>query len=199
MTTFNGLTPEEAAALLQDSPAPRARFKAPDSEPFYDSVSPLTEEDLHPTGTSAPIVFGTPALLKIRQSHHRLAQLIALGMSNLDASRVTGYDAARVSVLRSDPAFLELVAHYSKTTETAWGEFVQIAADLSVDAMTLLRDKMEENPAQFSPSMLLEMTKVLADRTGNAPMTKSVNVSMNVDLSERMARAKERVRSLNEG
>jgi hypothetical protein len=46
--------------------------------------------------------------------------------------------------------------------------------------------------------MLLEITKVLADRTGHAPVTKSVQVNVNADVGTRIEAARRRLLQLGQ-
>ncbi len=134
-------------------------------------------------------------LKKIRASHHRLAQLIASGTPQVTCATLVGYTTARVTQLMSDPAFIDLVAHYSKDVRAEWGEFVEQAASLSVDFLELLREQLDETPEKFTPTVALEAIKVLADRSGHAPVTKTLNVNVNQDMGRRMMEAEGRLRA----
>jgi hypothetical protein len=144
---------------------------------------------------TAPTAVEPRAQIKLR--HHRVAQLLATGMSDTDAGRLVGYTSKTVATLRADPTFAELVTHYvnqlNEATVASFTDFVQSAHDLSIEAMNLLRDKLEEKPDSFSPSLLLEVIKVTADRSGNGAQTKSTQVNINVGIGERMRSAKQRL------
>jgi hypothetical protein len=64
--------------------------------------------------------------------------------------------------------------------------------NLNLDAMGLLLDRMEEAPQDFEPRDVLNIVKVTADRTGHAPVTRSVQTTLRVDIGARLANARER-------
>lgn len=47
---------------------------------------------------------------KLRDSHHEVALLFSMGMSEAEVSAITGYSHTRLSTLRNNPAFAELIA-----------------------------------------------------------------------------------------
>src|SRR6266851_2086077 len=53
-----------------------------------------------------------PAVKRFRDSHHMMARLFAMGLRTSVIAEQTGYSLTRVGMLKSDPAFQELIAHY---------------------------------------------------------------------------------------
>lgn len=157
---------------------------------------PLTAE--HVALMNAHVESGSPigvtngAVKALRHTHHRLAQLLAGGMDETVAAVVCNYSVSRVSILKADPAFRELLAHYAATKEDAFGDFVTMAADLSKDMLQQLQAMLDEAPEKFGPTHLMDAIKLLADRTGHAPMTKTLNVNVNVDMADKLRRASAR-------
>src|SRR5208282_3695537 len=47
----------------------------------------------------------------LRTSHHQLAQILAAGVDDAEASFITGRSTSSISSLRSDPAFKELLTY----------------------------------------------------------------------------------------
>ena len=138
-----------------------------------------------------------PALAKIRDSHHALARVLASGASEGDASIITGYSPGRISVLKADPQFKELLAFYRSTATDVIADFRQRMADLGMDALNELRDRLEEKPEDFSPGLLKDIVRDLADRTGHAPQRGPTTVNnLQINLTEQMAKARERVAAL---
>lgn len=135
---------------------------------------------------------------RLRASHHRLAQLLALGTNHIIAAKICNYAPSRVADLLADPAFNELLAHYEATRDDQWADFIEVASALSMDFLGLLQQQLDENPERFTPSIAMDAIKLLADRTGHAPVTKNLNVNVNVDLAARLRAARER-RSAIEG
>ena len=152
----------------------------------------LSARDLaNPDSLPAP---PKPTIATLRYSHHRLAQLLANGTKPAIAARLCNYSPSRVESLRNDPAFQELLALYGDEQFEEWADFNRLASDLSVDFLGRLQQLLDEKPESFSPSTILEAVKVLADRTGHAPVTKSLSVNVNTDIGDRMLAARERVR-----
>src|SRR5258708_36547734 len=70
----------------------------------------LTTSDLALLATERGI--RPTSIQRITDRHHALARCLASGMSATEAGLVTGYTASRISVLRGDPSFEELIAFY---------------------------------------------------------------------------------------
>lgn len=136
-------------------------------------------------------------LKAIRHTHHRLAQLLAVGVDETKAGRLCNYSPARVSVLKADPAFRELLAYYSANVAEEYADFVANAADLSMDTLQELQRRLDESPETFSIAQLNELLKTLADRSGHGPVNKSVSVNVNVDMAKKLEAARARLRSVD--
>jgi hypothetical protein len=160
-----------------------------------ESVRDLRESDLallsSERGTRAP------PIQKLRDRHHSLARALASGMRDHEASAITGYSASRISILKADPTFQELLAGYQSQSDTVFADFVTRASGLAVEAVKELHDRLEEDPESFTHGQLLEVVKTVADRSGNAPVQRSVSVGVNVDLGDRLAAARRRLQSLD--
>lgn len=154
----------------------------------------LTKADM---AMDPPAPLAAKPLKAIRDSHHALARCLASGMSEGDASLTTGYSPGRISVLKADPQFQDLLTFYRSQAVDAVADFRARMADMGLDALAELRDRMEEKPEDFSPSLLREIVKDMADRTGHAPQRGPTSVTqVNIGLSDRIARARERVNGL---
>lgn len=133
-----------------------------------------------------------PDVKALRHTHHRLAQLLASGMDETIAGKLCNYSVSRVSILKGDPAFGQLLAHYASVVDDEFVEFQTAAAALSLDMLQALQAMLDESPEKFGPGHLMDAIKLLADRTGHAPVTKTQNVNINVDLGSRLAEARKR-------
>ena len=131
---------------------------------------------------------------RLRDRHHSLARCLARGMSNAEAAIVTGYDPSRISVLKGDPSFQELLSYYRACEDELLADFTQRATDLTLTAMDALQEAIEDEENPMAPAMILEVAKFAADRTGHAPVTKSLNVNVNADLGNRLDAARKRLR-----
>lgn len=155
----------------------------------------LTPADLDlaaaPKGTTPPNV------IKLRDRHHALARAIANGVSQNEAAVVAGYSPSRVSILLSDPSFKELVEHYRGQKNEQYRDFHSQLAHLASTASDELLDRLEDEPEKFDNEALLKIVTVTADRTGYGPQSKNLNVNVNVDLAERLARARKQARMID--
>lgn len=129
-------------------------------------------------------------LKRLRDTHHGLARLIAVGISNVEASSITGYTPSYISTLKNDPAFQELVQFYRSNLTVVQGDLHQRMTGLSLAFVEELRDRLETAPESMTNDFVLDALKVLADRTGHAPVSKNINV--NVDLAGRLEAARRR-------
>lgn len=140
---------------------------------------------------------GTTAapLKRLSERHHALARCLASGMGDGDAAITCGYVASRVSILKADPAFQELLAFYSQDVTSKYLDMHGVLAGLSLDAAMELRERLESDieadEKKISVGQLMELVKVGADRTGFGPQSSQLNV--NVDLAGRLQAARERV------
>lgn len=136
-----------------------------------------------------------PPLKRLSERHHALARCLASGMEDGDAAITCGYVASRVSILKADPAFQELLVFYRQDVNSKYLDMHGVLAGLSLDAATELRERLEADmqaeEKTMSTGQLIELTKLGADRTGFGPQASQVNI--NVDLAGRLQAARERV------
>lgn len=133
-------------------------------------------------------------LKRITDRHHALARNLASGMAEGEAAYVCGISNSRVSILKADPAFQELVTFYREHVEAKYADMHQRLANLSLDAIQALSDRLEDDPDALSVNQLIEVTKMGADRTGFGPQSSSTNVNVNVGIADRLEEARRRVR-----
>jgi len=135
-------------------------------------------------------------LKRLGDRHHALARCLASGMSESDAGLACGYVGSRVSVLKSDPTFKELLEFYRDDTDRAYRDMHERLAGLSRDAADelhiRLEDDMQSDEKNISIGQLLEIAKMGADRTGHGPQS-SQNVNVNVGIASRLEQARKRV------
>lgn len=154
-------------------------------------VRELTQSDLALLATERGI---QPTHLKrITDRHHALARCLATGMSATEACLVTGYTPSRVSVLRGDPSFEELIAFYQGDKAKPVLDLQDRMTSLALDATAELQERLELDPDKVSTDQLLDTIKLTADRTGHGPQSKNTNFNVNVNLGDRMKAARERV------
>jgi hypothetical protein len=121
--------------------------------------------------------------------------MLADGMPPQQAAIVCGYSGSRISILQSDPAFMELIAHYREVRTERYFDGMQSMAELHLDAVEEIRDRLEEKPEDFTHGQLMELMKLTADRTGKGPSTKS-EVDIKIGLADRLQSGYARVQAL---
>jgi len=134
-----------------------------------------------------------PALKRISDRHHALARAIASGMAMGEAALVCGYDISRVSILKDDPAFQELLEFYREEKDRAFRSVQDKLAGIASDALDELQTRIEDEPEKLSVGQLLQLVTIGADRSGNGP-TSTQNLNVNEGLADRLEAARQRVK-----
>lgn len=154
----------------------------------------LTAEDLlgaslHETGIKAA------PLKSLRQSHHAIAKLLAQGMRPVEVATTLGVSQSRISILKADPQFSELLAYYSGMEERLHEEvrvdFHKRLQALGADSIEILHERIVDEPDSFKNSELLTLTELVMDRIGHGK-TSTVNTNVEHSVS---AETLERIRS----
>lgn len=143
----------------------------------------------------------SPATLQtLKDSHHRIARAVAAGLPNGEVAQHCGISYNRVSQLRGDPAFMELVAHYrgAITAEYVRGldSFMEVATSNMLKAAVMISDKLDtamETGETLPLTQLIALQADGADRFGYGKMQKNLNV--NVDFAAQLESARKRSRS----
>lgn len=100
-------------------------------------------------------------LLQIRHSHHQLAQMLSQGTKQEECSRITGYSPTYISILKTDPTFQELIAHYAGTRELLFVDVIERMRSLGLSTLDELQRRMEEDPDNFSNRELFEQAELM--------------------------------------
>lgn len=170
------------------------RGRVPIAQPVVISdIRPLTRADLsHLTVKREPKSIAT-----LRDNHHRIARAVASGMSNAEVAQACGVSINRVSTLRSDPTFRELVAHKRSMIDAEWAAaadpVVEIMKSNAMKAAAMLSDKIDEamEKQEFLPTRdLVAIQEFGFDRTGYGKVNKNVNI--NVDFAAKLEEARNR-------
>lgn len=158
-------------------------------------VRELTESDLALLASEREVTTPQvgPLVQRLRDRHQALARCLAQGMTQVEASIITGYDQSRISLLLRDPSFAALVAGFKKMEDGLMADFMERTTTLTLTAINNLQDRLEDEANPLPASMELEIAKFGADRTGHAPVQKTFNVNANVDLGSRMSEARKRL------
>lgn len=137
------------------------------------AIAQATPEGALPTSTA-------PLVKQLRQRHHQLAQLLAKGVRELEASIQTGYSLSRISILKADPAFRELLKYYSDQERAASVEMTERLAQLGIATIEELQYRLDEDPESFENTELMKMSEMLLDRTGHGKSS-TVQIRHGVD------------------
>lgn len=156
----------------------------------------LTEGDKAFLSQQPAVVRAGTSLRRLRDSHHKVAKLLADGLSYAEVSMMTSYSLSRVYVLATDPMFRELISFYRENKDKEYTDFHATMASFATDAVQELHQRLDEDPDKMSNEFLADVVKTLADRTGHAPVSKSVNINVHQNLADRLSRARQRVASL---
>lgn len=162
----------------------------PAKRPSIEDVRELTREEVARTPRAS-----VPMVKQLRDSHHMVARLFAMGLRAGQVAERTGYSLARVSTLSGDPAFKELVASYrdmvNEDFRAATDEYFESAIAVRVTSLRLIRDRLEEaEPGDIPLNQLVAIHADTADRTGYPKRKESVN--LNIDFADRLEKARKR-------
>jgi len=124
------------------------------------------------------------SLRKIRDSHHALARTLSSGISNIDASRITGFDSGYISIMKADPAFQELLAFYEEHDEVKQADLRERMTLIALDVSAEIRDRLHQDPESFSNGEMRQLLTALADRVGYGP---SSTVHQPLDITETLS------------
>lgn len=167
----------------------------PAIHPRIDGVRELSHQDI------ATLEHGrAPAAKGLRDSHHRLARMIALGLRNEELLEASGYSNGRISVLKADPAFQDLIAHYRMMvnegfTEAADEYYRTVSANRTISARRI-NDKLADDDEDIPLRTLLAIHSDAADRTGYPKRSVAVNVS--VDFAAKLEKAVQRSKTVRQ-
>jgi len=129
-------------------------------------------QDLKPgdLGTGAQIV------KKLRHSHHGLAKLLTDGVKEAECSVITGYSGPYISIIKHDPAFAELIAHYQSEKHEIYLDVHQRLSSVALDAVEEIQERLADEPENITMRELKEIVEMGMDRSGFGP-TSSVKHS----------------------
>jgi hypothetical protein len=151
-------------------------------------VREVTPGDVVPRGAA-------PAVTRLRDSHHAAARLIARGLNETEISHITGYALSRISSLKRDPLFAELVDAYRLDQRDTQRDLEAMWLGVAADYGQHIHEQLLDNPDGVPIGVALDVFKAFADRAGMSPVTRSVNNNLNVNIGDRLDRARSRVRT----
>jgi hypothetical protein len=123
-------------------------------------VRVLREEDLPQLHHPPPQGTTAPSLKAVQHQHHQIAQLLAQGMKQVQVSLVTGISQSRISILKGDPTFQELMAYYSSQRELVFVDVLEKMKVLGLSSLDEMQRRLDEAPEDLSNRELMELTKL---------------------------------------
>lgn len=123
---------------------------------------------------------------RLRDSHHLMARLFAMGLRPGEVAKAAGYSLSWVSVISAGPAFQELVAKYRENATDVWKETVAEDYTYRINRIRDLSsrqilDQLEdaEQGDQIPIRVLAHIHADAADRTGFPKQSVAVNHNVN--------------------
>lgn len=163
-------------------------------------VRQLTQADL--SLLSADRGIKPNPLKKLRDAHHAIARLVARGDSLADIAARTGYSYSRISILKADPTFMELVEFYRTRLEELRDEidtdaFARAAAIRDLADEEIL-DRLNDNPESIPLDRLMEIGLKYGALTGRVAVSKTLSANLSrEDIADALAAGRARATRLS--
>jgi hypothetical protein len=176
------------------------------ADPAILAVRPLVRADIDHLRSARTAI---DPIKVIRDRHHHIAWLIALGKTYRDIAAEVGMTEARISVLMADPTFLELVekrrAEIAEIRKDHTEGFVASATKTMLAAESLIQRRLDTaiaDPTGEDTVALRDLNRIAADRMdrfgfGKHSTSESRNINMN--FASKLEAAIERSRKTIEG
>jgi predicted transcriptional regulator len=142
----------------------------------------LTAEDKALVG-STKLGSTAPRLKRIRAVHHAAARLMATGMKDSEISLNVGLCSSRLSILKNDPAFSDLVEFYTQGEVERFSSVQDRMVMLGMVAAEEIQARIEEDAEDVATRDLTEIMKLSLDRGGYAPVQKSESKNLHAHLN----------------
>ena len=168
------------------------------STPYIKSVRPMVRSDLEFLRQKS----ARTTVVKLRESHHVVARLLASGMKQAAVADAVGYTPTRVSILANTPSVRELIAKYRGLDDEAWretrDEFYATKLSNMAKADRLIADKLDDaingDGDEIPLKTLVSISGDAADRVGYHK--KSTKENINIDFAARLEMAIARSREV---
>lgn len=135
--------------------------RRPSAELVIEIVRPLSEADLPKLTSPDPIGSKPIPIATLRSSHHQLAQLLAQGRPDTEVALITGYSPSRISILRADPSFSELLESYREIRNEIFVDTLERMKILGLSTLDELQERLESAPERWSNRELMEMADLM--------------------------------------
>lgn len=138
----------------------------------------------------------------LRDVHHQMARLFAMGLRTGQVAERIGYTLNRVSTIRNSPAFEALVAGYRAKLDEGYSkasfDYFSTLSTNGMKAERLIADRLDdlldgsEDALPISTKELVAISRDSADRTGFGK--RQTNLNLNADFATLLDRAVQRSR-----
>lgn len=159
--------------------------------PLAGPPRPLVREDLE--RLKQPRFIPT-APQKLRESHHMIARLSALGLRPFEIMQRTSYSRERITTLLASPAMVELVANYRAKVDERYVENVDSFFELATSNMIAAERHIADTIADLDEvgellpvRTALAISRDAADRFGYGKHSTATNI--NVDFAAKLEAA----------
>lgn len=177
---------------------PRLRGPAGRKVTRVEIRGPVTEDDLRLLAETPKRAMEVPRLQTLRESHHRLARCLALGLDYAEAGHQTGYSINRISLLKQDPSFRDLIEVYKKDMAAGRIEHNDIMLSNAILGERLVNDGLHALAEREEPLTLGELrvvNELIADRNDRVGYPKhAVDHKVNHDLAARLEAGRRRAK-----
>lgn len=136
-------------------------------------------------------------LQNLRDHHHRIARAVATGLRAQEIASLCGISIGRLGVLKLDPAFADLVAHYRGIVTAEFvrstDHYLEMATGNMLKAEAMLSDKLDaaaENNEFLPTRDLISISRDAADRFGYGK--RQMNLNVNIDFAAQLEAARNR-------
>lgn len=133
-----------------------------------------------------------PSVIKrLRDHHHLMARLCAEGKRTSEIAAETGMSLSRVSILKGDPAFRQLVEmykiNYNQLRDAAYYDVQKKYALLEANSLDHINERYEDEPENISHEQARADAEFASDRMGRK-VNKSVSLTGSIPqpLAERL-------------
>ena len=136
----------------------------------------------------APPKAGLPSIKRLRDSHHTLARLLARGLGEAECSHITGYALSRISSLKRDAMFADLIQAYRADARDVQRDIEAMYLGIANDYAQHIHERLDHEEVPIGTA--LDVFKAFADRGGFAPVSRSVNKNLNLNIGARLDAAR---------
>lgn len=106
-------------------------------------------------------------LAKVREIHHQIARLLAQGLRPVEVSAIVGFSQSRISILKRDPSFIELMAFYRDRKDEIGADIAARLSAMTLDAMVTLHERIVDRPEEVTTDELQRAVNSGLDRLGH--------------------------------